>query len=357
VRAACDGASTTEAAPPGRGLVTTQVSATEESTIRRYPGVIEPSEITALSFEVAGKLGEIALSVGQRVTKGDLLAQLDAKDFEVAIENRQAAVDEARAVLEQERVDLGRQQTLRNRGVTTVAALDQARTDFRRAQAQFTQAEKNLEAANEDLADTTLSAPFDGIINSVDADSFATVAAGTAVTSLYSAVAYEVSFSVNFDVVSRLVVGTPAAVRLADDPDTVLAAVVKELGERADTVSSFPVVVALTQDSPLIRAGMAVEASFEFALDAPVGFLIPVSAAIIEGEAPPEAATNAPIPIEMYVFDESAGVVRRRAVLMGGIRENKFLIIDGLSPGEHVATAGVSFLRDGMKVKLIAPGG
>ena len=71
-----------------------------------------------------------------------------------------------------------------------------------------------LRRFEEDLADSVITAPFDGIINSVDADSFATVASGTAITSLYDASSYEVSFSVNFDTVAQLVVGTPAKVRL-----------------------------------------------------------------------------------------------------------------------------------------------
>ena len=216
-------------------------------------------------------------------------------------------------------------------------------------------AQKALEAANEDLSDTTLEAPFDGIINSVDADSFATVSAGAAIASLYSASAYEVSFSVNFDVVSRLVVGTPAEIRLADEPSIVLDGVVSELGERADTVSSFPVVVTLREDHPLIRAGMSVEVGLQFKIQAAQGYLIPLSAAVMEGQIPPASGPQAVVDLEVYVFDEASSTVTRRPITMAGIRGNKFLVIDGLEPGEHVATAGVSFLREGMKVKLLPP--
>lgn len=338
---------------PVRGLVTTIVQSTGKTTIRRYPGVLEPGEITSLSFEVAGKLGRVDLSVGQRVSEGDVLARLDSEQFEVEIENRIAAVDEAEALLAQAQDSLGRQETLFERGTVSRVTLDDARTDVRTNRAKLTQAEKDLASAREDLTEAIMLAPFDGIINSVDADSFATVSAGTTVTSIYDASSYEVSFSVNFDTVAQLIVGTPARIRLADDPDIALAGVVSELGERADTVSSFPVIVALKEDHPLIRAGMAVEVSFELDLPAEAGFLIPISAAIPEGQIPQDANPNSKVPVGMFIYDPETETVKRREVIMAGLRENRFLIIDGLEPGEHVAIAGVSFLREGMKVKLL----
>ncbi|MEM9440333.1 MAG: efflux RND transporter periplasmic adaptor subunit [Pseudomonadota bacterium] len=340
---------------PIRGLVTTQVASTERSTVRRYPGVLEPTEITSLSFEVAGKLEALDLSVGQRVSRGDVLAKLDDTQFLVEIGNRKASVEEAAATLAQDEDDLARQQTLLESGTVTRVAVDEAETDFKTSRARMTQAEEALKSAEENLADSLMTAPFDGIINSVDADSFATVASGTTITSLYDASSYEVSFSVNFDTVARLVVGTTAKVRLADDPDSILEAVVSELGERADTVSSFPVIVEVKEVLPIIKAGMAVEVSFEFNLPAEEGYLLPISAAIADGQIPEGAGSTTTTPLAVFVFDPQTSTVKRREVVMAGIRENKFLIIKGLEPGEHVATAGVSFLREGMQVKLLKP--
>lgn len=344
-----------EVAAPVRGLVTTVVESTEQSTVRRYPGVLEPGEITSLSFEVAGKLGKLDLTVGQRVSKGDVLARLDSEQFENEIDTAAAALREVLATFNQAKEDLERSEALLAKGVVTRVRRDNDRTTFKEVEAQVTQARKALATAEEDLKETVMTAPFDGIINSVDEDSFATVSSGTIVTSIYSASSYEVSFSVNFDTISKLVVGTPAKLRLADDPDVVLPLVVSELGDRADTVSSYPVVVALTEDHPLIKSGMAVEVSFEFKLPTAEGHLIPISAAIAEGQIPRGAGPTAIVPISMFVYDPETSTVKRREVLMAGLRENKFLVIEGLKPGEHVAVAGVSFLRDGMKVKLLEP--
>lgn len=351
----CDAAQTTDdaGAAPIRGLITTVVEASERTTRRRYPGVLEPTDITSLSFEVAGKLGEVALSVGQRVSADDVLARLDAEQFQIEIENRQAAVDEAAATLAQDEDDLRRAEQLLATGAGTRLRRDEADTDVKTSRARLRQAQEDLASARENLEDAELKAPFDGIINSVDADSFATVSAGEAITSIYEADEYEVSFSVNFETTSDLVVGTPASIRLADDPTVVLEAVVSELGERADTVSSFPVVVALQEAHPILKAGMAVEVAFEFQLPTEEGFLIPMSAAIAEGELPEGTGPRQISPLPLYVYDPATSTVKRRIVKMAGIRENKLLIIEGLKPGERVATAGVSFLHDDMPVRLL----
>ncbi|MEO0681102.1 MAG: hypothetical protein AAF192_11880, partial [Pseudomonadota bacterium] len=175
--------------------------------------------------------------------------------------------------------------------------------------------------------------------------------------SLYQRTDFEVAFTASFDVIGRLVVGAPAAVRLADDPGVALAAVVSELGERADTVSAFPVVVRLQQVSPLMKAGMAVEVAFEFQAPMDGGHLIPVSAAVPGAEMPENAGPDQIVDLEVFVFDPATSTVRRRAVTMAGIRHNELLIVDGLSVGERVAIKGVTFLRDGMPVNpLPEPG-
>ena len=61
--------------------------------------------------------------------------------------------------------------------------------------------------------------------------------------------------------------------------------------------------------------------------------------------------------MEIFVFDPPTGTVRRRAIRVGGVRENALIAVDGLQPGDRVASAGVSFLREGQKVKLLPDDG
>lgn len=339
---------------PIRGLKTVLISAPENSVTRRFPSVLQPSELTVLTFETPGKLGPLQLTVGQSVAAGDVLARLDDTEMRIQIASAEAAVEQARVTAQNAAETLVRQEELLARGVATKVTVDEARTNAT-AQAQaLIQAERALDSAREALEDTDLTAPFDGTISSVDAQSFATVGAGAPIVTLYREGAFEVTFTVNYDTVNNLVVGTPARLILADDPSRSLDAVVTELGARAETVASFPVVIAAQNVPEDVRAGMAVEVQLDFPLPAAIGYPIPVSAAVIEGRSDPQAGgTRGPTRIGVYVYDATTGTVSKRMVTMAGVRENELLVIDGLTPGDRVASAGVSFLSDGMRVNLI----
>lgn len=336
-------------APPIRGLKTHLVAASADSTIRRFPSVLEPTSLNVLSFDIGGKLTEVDLQVGERVTKGQMLAQLDPEALEIQIANSEAGVRSALAANENAIDARARQEELFKRGSTTKVALDNAKTDAATRKAQLEQAEAALASAEDNLEKSTLAAPFDAIINSVDVQSFQTVAAGAAIVSVYSPDTFEVSFSANFETTNQLVVGSPATVRLADRPDLTLRGIVSELGSRADAVSSFPVVVSLTDTDPILKAGMAVEVALELPLPAMQGFSIPLTAIIQEGDIADAGRA------EVFVFDPESSTVMRREIQIAGVRENALLIVDGLEAGDRVASAGVSFLREGLEVKLLDP--
>jgi RND family efflux transporter MFP subunit len=336
-----------------RGLKTVLVAENENSVLRRFPSVLEPAELTTVGFEAGGRLGAIDLRVGQVVAEGDVLAQLDASAFEIQIASAESAVEQARAAAQNSAANLARQEELLARGVVTSVAVDNARTQSVGDAQALVQAERALDSARSTLGDTDLLAPFDGVISSVDTQSFSTVGAGSPIATLYRADEYEVSFTVNYETISRLAVGKLAVLRLADTPDRTLRGVVTELGASADTVSSFPVVISV-KDAPMgIKAGMAVEVNLEFELPAATGFTIPLSAVVVEGATPVTRNLLEPVAMQMFVYDAATATVKKREVFIAGVRENSVLVVSGLEAGERVASAGVSFLADGQAVTLL----
>lgn len=350
--AACREDETAQADAPVRGLKTHLVSDTQDATVRRFPSVLEPTSLSVLSFDVAGKLEEVDLLVGQRVSEAQVLARLDPEALEIQIANAEAGVRSAQAAYDNATDTLARQETLFERGSVTKVAVDEARTEATTRKAQLEQAIASLETARENLSKSVLTAPFDAILNAVEVQSFQTVTAGTTIVSLYAPDQFEMSFSANFETSSQLVVGTPATIRLADRPDLALRGVVSELGSRADAVSSFPVVVTLEETDPILKAGMAVEVAIELPLPARQGFSIPLTAIIQEGDI---ADRGGPGQAQVFVFDPETSTVLRRQIQIAGVRENALLVVDGLKVGDRVASAGVSFLQEGQEVKLLDP--
>ena len=338
---------------PVRGLKTILITELEVTTARRYPSVLQPAEVTTLSFEVSGRLKDVNLDVGQRVMAGDVIAEIDTRSLQLQLESAQAALQQAESSARNAREEFERKDELFKKGVTTKAAVDQARTAMESTAAQVAQAQKQVETAENNLDKAVLNAPFDGIVNTVQVESFANVAAGSPVVTIYAADTFEAAFSVSFDVVSQLAVGKKASIRLADSPDIILPAHVSELGSRADTVSSFPVVVTLEDVDPSMKAGMAVEITLEFPVPRGQGYPLPLSVLPFEGQIKPPNDQGDPASVEIFVFDPPTSTVKRRAIKVGGVRENSLIAVDGLELGERVASAGVSFLRDGQKVNLL----
>lgn len=339
--------------PVIRGLKTIVVKDQERSTERKYPSVLQPSAISTLSFEIAGNLSEVDLDVGQIVKKGDVLARIDSTTLVLQVESAEAALRQAQSAAKTSEEDHERKAALLKKGVVTKAAADQAKNAAESAREKLVQSRKQLATAKKNLTKTALKSPFDGIINTVEVNSFANVTPGAPVATLYSAEAFEALFSVSYDVINMLAVGKKAIVRLADNPAIVLNAHVSELGARADTVSSFPAVVTINSKDASLKAGMAVEISLEFAVDKGKGYILPLTVLALEGKIKKPGKNTDPGQAYVYVFDAATGTVKRRAVMIAGVRENSLIIIDGLKPGEHVASAGVSFLRDGQSVKLL----
>lgn len=357
----CDSADDQQgaAAEVVRGLKTHLVEERQDVTTRRYPGVLQPAEITTLSFEVGGQLTVVDLTIGQAIAQDQVLAELDPRSLRLQVELAQAALEQTQSTAANAASSLGRQEELFKKGVVTKATIEKAQTDAKTSASQVVQAQKQLENARDNLEKSQITAPFDGYINSVEADSFANISPGTPIVTLYRSGGYEVSFSVSYDVVSTIAVGKKATIRLADDPSVVLANHVTEVATRADTVSSFPIVVALDETRGNLRAGMAVEVAIEFAVAGGEGLLVPISVLSLTGRDEPLG--EAPRPGEtrevfVFVYDPASSTVRKRPVRIAGIRENDIIVVDGIAPGERVASAGVSFLKDGQKVRLLESG-
>ena len=340
-----------------RGMKGFRISNATNHEIRRYPSVVEPARETKLSFEVAGQLKQLDLEVGQRVEQGQVLAELDPVSLELKMKQARSSLNAARADYNTSRSDYERKKDLLKKQFVTQSQYDQAENLFRTTQAKLDSAQRQLQLAQESLGKTQLVAPFKGVISAVEVEGFSQVSPGTTILALYSEGTYEVSFTVPASIVGTLNVGESAEVIFPDLSQDIYKAHIKELGTRATQVSAFPVVVSLDSAPPALRAGINAEVSLSIPLDnGGEGFLLPISAIYFgashrfDGEYKSEKALNQG---SVFVYDANTSTVIKRDVKVGGILANQLTVISGLEDGQIVAAAGVSYLRDGQKVKLL----
>ncbi|MCK1553635.1 biotin/lipoyl-binding protein [Bradyrhizobium sp. 177] len=134
---------------PVRGLRAYKVAATAESRVRRFPSVLQPADVSSLSFEIGGQLKTVGLTVGQKVQLGDVLAEIDPRSLQSQVDQASAGVQQAQAQLDNAQSDFQRKEELLKRGVSTQAAFEQSNATLLSSRAQVDQARRQLELANQ----------------------------------------------------------------------------------------------------------------------------------------------------------------------------------------------------------------
>src|ERR1700736_4463180 len=294
---------------PVRGLRAYKVVAKTESRVRRFPSVLQPADVSSLSFEIAGQLKAVTLTVGQKIQLGDVLAEIDPRSLQTQVDLASAGVQRAQAQLDNAESDFQRKEELLKRGVATQAVFDQSKATLLSSRAQLDQASRQLDLANHNLDRSKLLAPFSGTIARVEVKSFAQVAAGQPIATLYSDDRFEMSFLAPSPTFQSLKVGQLVDVKIADKPDLSLKGEINELGSKAEQVSAFPVVIRLDNSLPGLNAGMSVEVSIEEPLiGGGSGFLLPLSVLAPEGGKELQSTGT------VFLYDGASSTVKKHSV-------------------------------------------
>jgi len=169
--------------PPPPAEVT--VSKPEQRKVTLYmelTGLTAPVNKVELVARVQGFLETVGYKDGAAVKKGDVLFQIDKKDYEISLQIAEATQKQQEALLLQANADLERKQSLVKSSAVSVAQLDESRAKRDSTEAALLQAKGQVEQAKRNLAYTTITAPFDGVVSARLVDPGAMVGAGSPTT-------------------------------------------------------------------------------------------------------------------------------------------------------------------------------
>ena len=130
----------------------------------RFTGTTQPIDQTIVKARVAGRLAEVLVREGDKVTKGQVLARFEATELQAKVNERQSAVDAARADARWTTRDRADKEQLASRNIVSQSAADQARSAAESRTSMVAVAEAQLEVARKNLADAEVTAPFDGVV-------------------------------------------------------------------------------------------------------------------------------------------------------------------------------------------------
>jgi RND family efflux transporter MFP subunit len=322
------------------------VYATGGTRVRKFSGVARAGVESNLSFKVTGTVRRLAVKVGDDVTPGQAIADLDPADYELQVQRAQASLDQAQAQERNSRTAYERVRGLYENMNASKNDLDQARAAAESAEAQATAAEKALELARLQLEYTHLKSPVAGSIAAVPIEVNEHVMPGKTVAVVTSGSRMEVEVGVPEILIAQIREGDRVTTTFDALPGKELRARVTEVGVASTgVVTTFPVTVALDSDQPEIRAGMAAEVAFSFRSgDQRERFIVPPVAVGEDRQG-------------RYVFvaeptEEGLGEVSRRPVTIGELTDQGLEVFEGLFEGDLLITAGVSKITEGQTVRL-----
>jgi membrane fusion protein, multidrug efflux system len=380
-----------------RPVKTMVVIAGDDMHVRSFPGRVEGSKSVELAFQVSGILTNLPVKEGQSVVKNDLIAQLRQDEFQARLQSVQGQLDQARAGLNalqqgerpeerlrreaevraaearlaNARIDYERFARLVQSSAVSRSEYDRAQTAYRVAQedhraalqileqgtiarqedieaqqAQVRVLEGRLVEANLQLEDATLRAPYDGVI----ARRFVDV--GQNIRAKQPVVQFQDVDEV--DIVADVPETIMTAIRAADivqmtaafsgAPGLEFPVRLKEMAQVADPITqTFQVRVAMKSPPDMnLLPGMTSTVSLTYRrariLDGRI--LVPISAVFKDSTGEQVAWVVGP--------DQT---VSRRPVKIGEATGGRIEIVEGLQPGDRIAVAGVTLLRQGMKVR------
>ena len=329
---------------------------------RRISGKVQAANQSMLSFGVGGKVVEIIVTEGDDVTEGQLLARLDSEPLRIKLEDARAKLNNARAKLVESQRAYERTDKLYKVRAVSGKDLDAATADLATANGNLKTAQGVLSQTELDFVHTKLVAPFAGKVKEISVDPFQEVNASEAIFTLQSSDTLEIEVRVPETLILHVDHGQVVQAAFPSIPDVTVSGTVTTIAAEAEEGNAFPVTIRLSDTDADLRPGMTASVTFNFDayLEGRIAYLIPLSAIAVEagslsaGEYQRNETTGqneAPV----FVLDSKTGRIQQRKILVGDLRGNELEVYQGLEPGELVVTAGVAFLRDGMKAEVWTP--
>lgn len=300
--------------------------------VKQYPGVIKAASEVNLAFRVAGQIQKVLVTEGSYIKEGQMVAQMDPRDYKVQLDVAQAQYEQVKG--EAERVI-----ELHSRGSV-------AGNDYDKAVSGLKMIEAKLKNAKDQLNDTRLLAPFTGYIQKVNFLENEMIDAGMPVASLIDMrhLQVEVEIPISLYVKRETILSYSAIQPTVSDKPIHLALL--GYNKKATNNQMYKMKLRLTADSqPLLAPGMDVQVNILQKINGgDLQACVPLSALFREGSK-----------TFVWIY-QSSGRVQKREVVTGKLTSDGRIRINcGVQIDEKVVVAGVNNLSENEQVEPLKP--
>jgi len=325
-------------APTPVTVAPVQLRALEQT--ERGIGTLQAKAQVELRPEVAGRINKLSFKEGSFVEQGQLLVALNDRKIRQQVEARKAELAAARATLQEAKDRYQRYQSLVKTNAVSKDEFQTTRTNFETAKARVNRLQAQLARAKERLGDTTLEAPFDGMISETEMDVGDYAAVGDHLATLYRTDVMETSFTLPEKYMGRVEQGQPVTFEVAAYPDRQFKGQVTYVSPSVnEQTRDFRIKAEVLNNENLLKPGAFTTAVLTIGVrkNRPV---IPEEALV---------ATRQGYIVFVVGPDSKA---RRQSVKIGLRNPGLVEIRKGLESGDRVVRTGHTQLSDGATVKV-----
>jgi RND family efflux transporter MFP subunit len=305
-------------------------------------GTTEPYARATPGTRLLGRVANVTVNEGDRVSKGTVLVRIEDQDLTAKRQQAESALQGARAVLENSEANVQRIRNLYREKAVSKQALDEVETGYTRAQAGVKAAEGALQEVEANLGYSSVASPLDGVVVRKFVQPGDMAAPGAPLFTVEQQDPMRVVVEVSeqdlvYIQTDRSVLTEIEALRVGKVGQAGLMGKVEAVIPSADPRSrTFQVKVVLDNSDGVIRSGMFARVRFQ--KDTRPGLLVPTAAVIQRGQLS-----------GVYVI--AKGKARLRWVRLGKRFGERTEVISGLEPGDPVAISRLDQLTDGRKVE------
>lgn len=311
--------------PNTQVLVKTAKVVTQElNQAQTWLGTFEPNREIKILSETNGKVVKVGISEGDRVSAGQVIAQVDSDILQYQIIAAQANYDETQA-------DVRRYQNLTKGEAVAQIQLEKANLAAKVAESQ-------LKVLQKQLKNTTIVAPFSGTITAKTFDLGTVLAMGAPLAQLTDISALKLVINVPEKDILKFKEGQSVNVTTDVFPEQQFAGRVSMISAKGDNAHNYPVQILVSNSNTnLLRAGMYGSVVIGNSLKTNA-IVIPRNALIGTSKQP-----------QVYVIEGGKSVLRNIKI---GVSNNEFYeVTEGLKEGEIVIVSGQVNLENGTPVK------
>jgi RND family efflux transporter MFP subunit len=327
-----------------RNPVLVKVQAVQRGDLVRtlvYKGTVFPWKRANIQPDISGRIRRIHKKQGDRVRRGELLAELDTTTLKLRLKQAEAALAVAQAAHKDALLNFNRLKTLYEKTAVSKLQLEKARLALETATTQEKNAAATVDLVKHNLDTSFMRAPFKGIITSKSMEEGDVInpmmGMGRPVLVLMDLSKVKVIVDVPSEDFETISTGQPCTVRAATLKDRAFEGRVYTRNLAADPVSkTFKVEIEVDNPDIEIKTGVFAEAEIEIARRENC-LRLPLTALIEEDGV-------------SYVMLYDAGMSRFRKVKVGQRNLRQFEVLEGLQGGELVVIEGNYDLKDGAPI-------